>query len=135
MPTSPGILQSYKLYFSHPPKKPMSCSTWFFQKICSDVGDFPHIIEITLLFHLQLSKLWPDIAPEWIRLALNGSVSQNVLKSDLEKCQVCPNWGQTWHPCSKQLTTLHFSLYNTVCSKDNVSWEISIGTYLTEVLY
>ena len=47
-----------------------------------------------------------DLDQKWVRLAPNrGSSSQNVLKSDLKKSWICPNWSQsvplwseTWCP-------------------------------------
>ena len=46
----------------------------FSKMICSEGGDFPRIIEIALLFHLQLYQPgWLDLEPMWARLAQNGS--------------------------------------------------------------
>ena len=46
----------------------------FSKIIWSEGGDFPRIIEIALLIHLQLSKPgWPDLEPKWARLAPSGT--------------------------------------------------------------
>ena len=53
-----------------------------FSKICSKGDDFPRIIEIALLFHLQLYKPgWLDLEPKWARLALNG-ISLALFRSE-----------------------------------------------------
>ena len=85
----------------------LSKSGWLnFFKICSEGGDFAHIIKIALLFYLQFSKPgWPNlgqIGPPNGTFSNHISVhfrspSQNVLKYELKKSQICPIWVSLTH--------------------------------------
>ena len=58
-----------------PPRK-----FFFFVISTSDRGDFPRIIEIALLFHLQLSKPgWPDLSPNGTYLGLFQVIIKYIL--------------------------------------------------------
>ena len=35
------------------------------------------------------------LASKWVRLAPNGTIEPNVLKSDMKKFRICPIWGQS----------------------------------------